>query len=42
MILWIFPLISCAGVLLAGFASIHAGQRGSAPKLVLIPVRTPR
>jgi hypothetical protein len=38
MILWIFPLISCAGVLFAGFAWVHAGPHGSARKLALIPV----
>jgi hypothetical protein len=42
MILWIFPLISCAGVLLAGFVSVQARQHGSTPKLALMPVRTPK
>jgi hypothetical protein len=42
MILWIFPLISCVGVLLAGFVAVQARQHRSTPDLALIPVRTPK
>ena len=41
MILWIFPLISCVGVLLAGFVAVQARQHRSTPDLALIPVGTP-
>jgi hypothetical protein len=39
MILWIFPLIACAGVLLAGFAWAHTRAPDATPTLTLIPVR---
>jgi hypothetical protein len=42
MIVWIFPVASCAGVLLMGFVYGRADQRRPTPQPALVPVRRPR